>query len=1031
MIRPRQANNRWWHVLPAVLLVLISLPVFAALVLGLRLWAGPIDVTGSARRLAAPDLPGLSFAQVQLTWNGWGEGPTAPLGLIVRGLRLDDPRVGHAQVARADVALDLFALLHGRVEVIGLHAADGSIDLAQVPPSGAVQLGSPGGHKGRVNRDRLDLDALRAFELSHVALSAHGLPCRAKIADLRLLPLHRPAAIGVSGRVAASLSCGGRNVAFDGAAREGPQGEIVWHVTTGSFVPSRIGSPLAPLVGLDLPVSLKLDAALSGGFGRLMLPRHLELTAQLGAGTIRGVDVAGGQLHLTLDLPRTQQGTLRAALSPSRVVLRQAPGAATPALLLTGSFAETGALVRARIAARIARVDFAGLGRIWPSALAPGGRRWVTANITAGTGRDLALSATFASPDGWGALHLTKLDGGLDASGLTIFWLRPIAPLRAMDAHLVLEGPDTLRIESRRGLEAVPLHGVITAGPTVLRITGLEHRQQHARIATTLTGGLGDILTLLAYPRLGLLSRHKLPFTDIAGRAVVKLGLSLPLVDTLATTAIQVHADAALSDVHLGDAVLGRALDAGGLALHAENSGLQVAGDGAIGGIPSRLTYSMDFRAGGPQQLIEAAHVSARIDKAALRQAGVWGADSVAAGAAALDVAYGRHRDGAASVVLNADLTDAALDTPVWSKPAGAPAHASAVIGLQDAALVSIGMVKASGEDLAVAAHAEVGGGRPDAIVLDRFRIGRSQGVGRVDLPTGDRARTGPIRVALHGPVLDITPYLAMRAARATGADRAWRADLVFHRVWFTRQRWFSGVHVLAAGKGVRLSRANLTVAGPTPVLASLSPDAGDARRLMLKAPDAGALLAALGVGGGVEGGTLSVVGILRQSRGAGMLRRSRGTLEMTGRAEVGRFVLHDAPLSARLARDLSIYGLLTGAKARQIVITRCELPFTLRGSALHLSDARASNAALGATLRGAIDLGHSTLDLRGTIVPSYLFNALPGKLPGVGRVFSPEQGGGLFALTLRVTGPIDKPVIGVNPLSLLAPGILRRLLFD
>ena len=1015
MIRPRQAGRSWWHVLPAVLLVLLSLPVFAALVLALRLWAGPIDVTGTARRLAATDLPGLSFGQVQLAWNGWGEGPSAPLGLIVHGLRLDDPRVGQAQIANADVALDLFALLHGRAEIVALRAADGSIDLAgtRTQPSAA-------------GRDRLDLHALAAFDLSHVAISARGLPCRADIADMRLLPLHRPAAIGVTGRIAASLSCGGRGVAIKGAAREGPQGEIVWHVATGSFVPSRFGATLAPLAALDLPVSLRLDAALSGGFGRLMLPRHLDLTAQLGAGTIRslppdaGIDVTQGQLHLTLDLPSTQQGTLRAVLLPSRIVLRQAPGAATPALLLAADLTRIGPSVSARIDARIARFDFAGLGHLWPRALAPGGRRWVTANITAGTGRDLALIANFASAGGWRALHLSGLAGGLDASGLTISWLRPIAPLRGMDAHLVLEGPNSLRIESRRGVEAVPLDGVITAGPTVLRITGLDHRQQRAQIATTLTGGLGDMLALLAHPRLRLLSRHKLSFTDIAGSAVVKLGLSLPLIDHLAASAIEVHADATLRTVHLGNAVLGRALDAGGLTLHADQSGMRVAGDAAIGGIPSHLSYSMDFRAGGPHQVIEAAQLSAQIDQAALKQAGLWGADSLS-GTAGLDVAYGRHRDGGASFALTADLTDAALDTPVWSKPVGAAAHASATIGLQDGALVSIGGVEASGDGLSVAAHALVGGGRPDAIVLDRFQVGRSQGAGRIDFPANDPS--GPIRIVLHGAALDVAPYLGARASLgADGPGRAWGADLAFRRVFFTQHRSFSVVRVVAAGRGARLDNAHLTVAGPTPVRATVSPKSGDAHSLKLSAPDAGALLAALGVGGGIEGGALSVTGVLRQ--GAGGVR-------IAARARVGRFVLHDAPLSARMARDLSIYGLLTGRKAKQIVITSCELPFTLSGHTLRLDDAHASNAALGATLRGAIDLRHSTLDLRGTVVPSYLLNALPGKLPGVGRVFSPEKGGGLLALTLRVTGPIDKPVVGVNPLSLLAPGILRRLLFD
>ena len=153
--------------------------------------------------------------------------------------------------------------------------------------------------------------------------------------------------------------------------------------------------------------------------------------------------------------------------------------------------------------------------------------------------------------------------------------------------------------------------------------------------------------------------------------------------------------------------------------------------------------------------------------------------------------------------------------------------------------------------------------------------------------------------------------------------------------------------------------------------------------------------------------------------------------MRLTALAKIGPFTVHDAPLAARLARDLSIYGFLMGARSRQLVVTRFEIPFTLEGDTLRLTDAHASNDALGATLRGPIDLRQETFDLRGTIVPSYLFNALPGKLPGVGKVFSPEPGGGLLAVTLSITGPVDHPAIKFNPLALLAPGILRRLLFD
>ena len=61
------------------------------------------------------------------------------------------------------------------------------------------------------------------------------------------------------------------------------------------------------------------------------------------------------------------------------------------------------------------------------------------------------------------------------------------------------------------------------------------------------------------------------------------------------------------------------------------------------------------------------------------------------------------------------------------------------------------------------------------------------------------------------------------------------------------------------------------------------------------------------------------------------------------------------------------------------------------------------------------------------------LFNALPGRLPLIGKLFSPEKGGGLFAWRYSVTGPIGNPDVGINPVSALTPGFLRGLfgIFD
>ena len=47
-------------------------------------------------------------------------------------------------------------------------------------------------------------------------------------------------------------------------------------------------------------------------------------------------------------------------------------------------------------------------------------------------------------------------------------------------------------------------------------------------------------------------------------------------------------------------------------------------------------------------------------------------------------------------------------------------------------------------------------------------------------------------------------------------------------------------------------------------------------------------------------------------------------------------------------------------------------------------------------------------------------------RIPLIGRLFSPEQGSGLFAANYELTGSLKDPSVSVNPLSALTPGFLR-----
>ncbi len=1004
--RPRsRLGHRLGHALAVAGLFVCVVPLLLTSALALRLRTGPIDVSSLARRLTAPlaeqagTLHGLTLGRVRLAWRDY------EVGVLLDDVRLDD---GHAD--HVALAIRPWPLLRRHVVLLQAEAIGAELRFRR-GRDGAVGLQS-GPSPGANGASPLDLAAVRSLLVSHSVVllddSASGQACRLDIADFALAPLRRPAAVGAAGRLDAGLSCGGALLHLSGDGRELPDGSIAWRIRTDPVVPAGLVPPalarsmpaLAGLGDLRLPVAVTLDSVLTGGYGAYMIPRAVQVTAALGPGTVLlpdrmqtdTVPVASGLIALNLALPDDGSVRLRALLAPSRLMLA---GPDAPEFLLSGQGWMRGQALHFGVVAEAPRIAFAGLDSYWPSLLARGARQWVAANITDGTAHDFRLDVGMSSSSGPDGLRLDRLQGGVDADGMVLHWLRPIPPIRALDGHLVFDGPNSLHITVRHGIQEVADHAPLAVGTSAIRITGLSVPRQDAHIEASLSGGLADLLALLAHPRLRLLSQHKLPFRDPAGRIQARLQVDLPLIDKLGVDAIGVHAQASLTGVHLGDVAVGRDLDQAALTLEASQDGLSAHGSGLIGGMKSTLSYSTDFRAGPPDQRTESAQVTSHVTDAAVQQEGLDEAHRFT-GEALLDVAYEHRRSGAARVALGLDLTQAGLDTPLWRKQPATPATASGVFGLQDQHLVSIDSLHASGDGLAFVGRADVRGGRARTVVIDRFTLGRSQGSGRIDLPSKPGQPVTPLRLSLHGPVLDVLPYLSeaapARSSQAAGKsapakpvpDQPWQADLAFQKVLFSATRSFSGVTLQAQARGSTVSTARLRVAGPTPVAVTLQPERAR-RRLRLQADDTGALLRALGVVDTIEGGALSLDGTLEPASGSTRLKAV---------ATIGQFTVHDAPLAARMARDLSVYGFLLGAPTKQLVVTRFEVPFVLTGGTLMLTGAHASNAALGATLRGPIHLARETLDLKGTIVPSYLFNALPGKLPGIGAVFSPEKGG-------------------------------------
>ena len=64
---------------------------------------------------------------------------------------------------------------------------------------------------------------------------------------------------------------------------------------------------------------------------------------------------------------------------------------------------------------------------------------------------------------------------------------------------------------------------------------------------------------------------------------------------------------------------------------------------------------------------------------------------------------------------------------------------------------------------------------------------------------------------------------------------------------------------------------------------------------------------------------------------------------------------------------------------------------------------------------------------MRGTFVPLYGLNNMFGQIPIVGLFLGGGSNEGLFGMTYEVDRPAGTPRLRVNPISAMAPGLLRK----
>lgn len=202
-------------------------------------------------------------------------------------------------------------------------------------------------------------------------------------------------------------------------------------------------------------------------------------------------------------------------------------------------------------------------------------------------------------------------------------------------------------------------------------------------------------------------------------------------------------------------------------------------------------------------------------------------------------------------------------------------------------------------------------------------------------------------------------------------------------------------------------------------------PDANGVRNFNMQSNDAGYTLKAFGLYDKMRGGTINIFG---------QPRKGSGVDDLYGSAQIRDFRIVKAPALAKLISATSIKGVGGLLNNEGVAFTKLQSDFEWKfrddGNLLVVKEGRTSGNSLGLTFEGLVNMGTNNTDISGTIIPLSDMNKAVGKIPLIGDILT---GGGdaLFAATYSMKGQSSDPSVMINPLSVLAPGFLRKILFE
>jgi hypothetical protein len=654
------------------------------------------------------------------------------------------------------------------------------------------------------------------------------------------------------------------------------------------------------------------------------------------------------------------------------------------------------------------------LKRMWPILIVPEVREWVIERVERGSLQRVEVGVN--SP----IRNLSRRgppipDDGLAvnivASGVTLHPVDELPSVRDADLKAHVTGR-TATVTIGQAASDTPAGRKLNISDFVFEVPDMAPKPSPARVKFRIDGPVPAAAEILASDRLSEFSGTLIDPNSSKGTvsAVVMLGLPIKRELTKADTTYAITAD--LGGFAADRLVMNQKLEANALKVIANNGGYQVKGDVKINGQAATLDYRKPAEGDADIKLL------ATLDDASRARLGFDLGPAVSGAIPIKLVGKIGSPDRDSRMGIDADLTALKLDNilPGWVKLPGKSSRAvfNVVQKPQSTRLEDI-VIDGGGASIKGSLEVDQNGDLMNA----NFPI-YSPSEGDKTSLKAERGADGVVKVTMRGDVFDGRGFLksTISGKEADPKSKTRNTDLDVD-LKLGAVAGFYGEALRSAD--CKLSRRNGVIRSfalsgklgrDTPLTADLRGRAQGREVIYLETNDAGAFFRFTDTYAKVVGGQLQ-------------LAMDPPTLEPS--AKEGLVNVRDFSVKGEASLDQVAAGGQAGVQ-NGVAFSRVRAEFTRQNGQLTIHEGVLKGPMIGGTIEGSIDIPGNQVRMSGTFVPMYGLNNMFGQLPILGLFLGGGSNEGLIGVTYEIVGSPGQPVLRVNPISAMAPGVLRKI---